>query len=748
MRHICKKKGRYGKTKVGKFKIRPRNTKLPTLMIAAAAPVAIAPAYSQTAGENEETPLDEVVVYGRDFRGALTSTATPFGLTIKDTPQSIKQVTDDIMDLADVRLFEDLYKVDASSSSEGTGGAVGQGFTRAVFRGFQLDSLNGFKEDGFDATAGSPSFSYATLDLAHISSFEIVKGPTTVLYGQNQVGGTINAITKKPLAEFEHSLELKSGSFDYYRVDLDSTGPLTQDESLTYRAIVAYEETDSYVDFVGDEVIVVAPSIKYEFQPGTSILASVNYQERSMTPTIGGAVYDASNNNQIPDVPIENNFSQPWSYVDTELQRERLVLDHEINDGLDLQVALQHLSAVRDQLTGGIFGFVEPNGDVDNFSYLFEGDADIWNSEVSLLGDFELLGRDHQVAFNAEYRQRDIFQNFAFFIPAQRQNVFEPVYDVPLPDPDTFNYRYETEVQETFWAGSIQLLLSATDRLTIVAGGRYDNQEETFIDFIADTSETEKLDRFTPQLGVTFAMTDTWTGYINYGETFAPQSGRQADGTPDGRRIDPQEGEQLEAGIKVEFHDGEMTATFAVFDMRRSGISGDDPDNPGFSMPIGEQTSKGVELDIFGSVAPNWEVYASVAYLDAEFTDSDIPERIGTRPPNTSEFAASLFTSYQIDGGTFRGLGFGGGVTHKGPRKGGVVGATAELGRASPQVDIGEFTLVDARIFYDYSNDISFSLTVSNLLDERYYYTCSNSLLFCVLPGAPRQVLGEIALRF
>jgi iron complex outermembrane receptor protein len=39
-----------------------------------------------------------------------------------------------------------------------------------------------------------------------------------------------------------------------------------------------------------------------------------------------------------------------------------------------------------------------------------------------------------------------------------------------------------------------------------------------------------------------------------------------------------------------------------------------DPDDPDFSIQTGEQTSRGVELDVAGEISPGWNIIATYAY--------------------------------------------------------------------------------------------------------------------------------------
>ena len=78
-------------------------------------------------------------------------------------------------------------------------------------------------------------------ETAEIERIEVVKGPTSVLFGFGSPGGVINILTKKPLAKQQTVLTLEGGDFDLFRTTIDSTGPLAKlgEGQLLYRLIGA-----------------------------------------------------------------------------------------------------------------------------------------------------------------------------------------------------------------------------------------------------------------------------------------------------------------------------------------------------------------------------------------------------------------------------------------------------------------------------------------------------------------------------
>ena len=194
-----------------------------------------AQAAAETAGSDG---LEEVVVSAIRFKSTEPITALKLPVSVKDTPQSVMAVTGDVIDFASIKTFQDVYKVDASG---GTSHSL-DSFPRNFYRGFLQQGNNAIRIDGFRMPAD------LQLDLEPYERFEIVKGATSTLYGQNPIAGTLNAISKEPTASLGAEVGLELGSYDHYRATGDVHGPLTQSGNLQYRLVGAWMDEDSFLD--------------------------------------------------------------------------------------------------------------------------------------------------------------------------------------------------------------------------------------------------------------------------------------------------------------------------------------------------------------------------------------------------------------------------------------------------------------------------------------------------------------------
>jgi iron complex outermembrane receptor protein len=205
-----------------------------------------------------------------------------------------------------------------------------------------------------------------------------------------------------------------------------------------------------------------------------------------------------------------------------------------------------------------------------------------------------------------------------------------------------------------------------------------------------------------------------------------------------GETLKPEKGEGFEAGIKAELLNRKLSLTLAYFDLKKQNVAVADPQFFGFSIASGEQRSRGVELDVVGEILPGWNVIASYAYTDAEVTKDTVLANIGSRLSNIPKHSASLWTNYEIQTGSLKGLGFGVGFNYVGERFGGLP--------TSYRADA--YFLTNAGVFYR-TGKWRFAVNVKNLFDVDYVQALSqSSRVRTNYPGEPLSVIGSISFEF
>ncbi|NEO28721.1 MAG: TonB-dependent receptor plug domain-containing protein, partial [Kamptonema sp. SIO4C4] len=180
---------------------------------------------------DEEIELVVTAEAQEDYFVPDASTATRTEAPILEVPQSVQVIPQEVLEDQQVTsLDESLRNVSGvfGGTTEGTG-------FRFSIRGFQRASV---LQDGFDISAsdnlGRSGFQ-TFAEVANLERIEVLKGPSSILYGELNPGGVINLVTKKPLPEPFVEAELAVGSRNFVEPRIDLSGPLTSDDSLLYR---------------------------------------------------------------------------------------------------------------------------------------------------------------------------------------------------------------------------------------------------------------------------------------------------------------------------------------------------------------------------------------------------------------------------------------------------------------------------------------------------------------------------------
>jgi iron complex outermembrane receptor protein len=236
---------------------------------------------------------------------------------------------------------------------------------------------------------------------------------------------------------------------------------------------------------------------------------------------------------------------------------------------------------------------------------------------------------------------------------------------------------------------------------------------------------------FSPRIGLIYKPIEIISLYASFGQSFEPVAGQSADG----EFFEPERGTQYEIGIKAELIPERLIATLAFYDLTRTNHIEQDPANPGRQIQIGEQKSRGIELDIVGEILPGWNVIAYYSYTDATVIEDKRVDFVDNKLPNVPEHSAGLWTTYTLQNGVLQGLGFGLGVFYVGDQEGDLVNSFI----------LPSYVRSDAAIYYR-RGQLNLAVNFKNITDNRYFEGARNSAR--VIPGAPFSVTGTISWEF
>lgn len=695
-------------------------------------------AYAQEEPAAEDTGDIVVVALRQQYRG---------DVDLKELPQSVSVLSSDMLKDAGITQLDSALDLASGVNRQNNFGGIWDAF---AIRGFAGDEnlpssvlVNGFNAGrGF----GGPR------DASNVDRIEVLKGPNSALFGRGEPGGTVNIITKKPQFDTEGSFTLSAGSYDTVRFEGDYTTPIT--DSIAVRVNGAYQNGESFRDVLDNTRYTITPSVLIKFTENTILSYELEYINVK-APFDRGVI---AINGELGLVPRSRFFGEP-------------------GDGRNHITALGHQVQLQQDLGKDwsvLLGFGYRDTSFNGFSsdaeitpgrqLLFSGGTRMSRQRRhrdydtrNLVGRGEVSGKlytgslVHHILFGADYDEFDIDQIQLRFRPpsiAAQQggafgntiDVFNPVYG-SLPTPGNFRNLLE---KQRGWGVYFQDQIDVTDQLKVRLGGRYDEfRPRTFFrsgDFNAAVGSTpkNKYTRFSPQAGVVYEFSPSFSLYASYGEGFRPNSGTDVLSNT----FEPETTRSYEVGAKFAVLDEKLNGTIAAFDIKKNNVLTADPANAGFSLALGSARSKGIEFDLNGELPGGFNVWLSYAYLDAEVGQDagdpnfGFPILKGDPLLNIPKHSGNLLVTKDIAIGEDT-LMLGAGVNYVSSRLG-------ETGVTSFRLP--DYTLVKLLASYEFTESFKISGEVTNLFDK-HYYPSSYSRLW-VTPGTPRTFMVRGSYKF
>lgn len=671
----------------------------------------------------EESIERMVVSHRQAYRG---------DVPVKELPQSVELISAEIMQDAALVRFQDALDFSASIARQNNGGGLWDSFSLRGFPGNE-NMPSGYLINGFN---GGRGFS-GHRDLSNVAYIEIMKGPGSALYGRSEPGGTINIVTRKPQHMTEGYVQLSAGRFDQYRLEGDFTTGLT--DTVAFRINGAWQDYDSFRDYVYADKKIVTPSVHIMLSEQSSLLYEFEYLEQNQLFDRGIVVL----NGDVNTVPASRYLGEP-------------------SDGATTVKATGHQLSYEYQLNGGWL-FTAGYGYRHSSLRGLSSDAELAAGRQSLFDDGETLTRqrryrdyqsdDHSVRFEFsghaalfdmthhllfggdayDYQFYTLLSRFRGPKGTYPLNIHQPVYGstaaMPMP-------LYQNDEGQQAWGIYFQDQIDVTDQWKLLLGLRFDHYRQDIEEQLSGIQSDLSGNRTSPRLGVVYVLSPQLSLYGSYSEGFLPLSGTDAYGNA----FSPEESDSVEVGIK--FSGEAFSGTLALFDATKSNILTSDPINVGFSAPLGEARSKGIELDIQGHLTDSLSITASYAYLDTRTTKDSIALDWGIAVPagsplvNVPQNTASVILKQQLSA-----IGIDG---HAGLRirySGQRLGDSADL-----SYRLSSYTLYGLFFESQLSDAVTATINIDNLFDK-FYISNAYSAMWTVL-GEPRNIRAGIRYEF
>jgi iron complex outermembrane receptor protein len=670
------------------------------------------------------------VVEDVTVQGALLGTAATgkTNLPVRDMPMTINTVPGQVIEEQGANdLVAALQNVPGVYAFTNYG--IYEGYT---FRGF-LDLFPSLANQLLDGVRHEGN--RINTQLANIERVEVLKGPSSALYGGGAIGATVNLIRKKPAAQPAYDATFAGGSWSTGRAQFGATGRLGSDATL-YRVDFGAETKEGYRHNETRRVQ-FTPSLAWRVGASNQINLYYTFSRDKFAGDAGiplVAPDEGPVENFFPDIPRDRNFRTPIDNATSYDNSLQLAYARQINNSWGFRNTFSY-RPVNDDYFLAEFLFVE-----DDATTVYREFLQFTHHRRPMTNLAEVTGRlqgagEHNLVFGWEgqhYKNHSNTVGDIGVVFAEPIDLFNPVETQGPVDEPLTRIAYFTHNTNAFYA---QDNVTLGPKVKLMLGGRYDVFRRTSHNNpVSNGVETEgplvrrDAEAFTGRVGVVVQPVPAVDLYGSVANSFRPLTQAQ----PDGTTLDPETGRQVEFGQRFHMAGGRVQLNTAIFHIVRENVAFSRPG--GFFDQASSVTAKGFEADITTSPVSNWRINGGYGFTNVTFGDYLVNATTNLRG-NTSIMAPrhtfSVWTAYDWPNG------FG--------------------------VNVG--TRAQSKVFIDRTNLLTFdgygvlnlgaryrrgaveyALNVNNLTDTEYFA----SVLYDtqLYPGEPINVLGTVRIRF
>jgi len=666
-----------------------------------------------TASATPETAWGPVHGYAATRSATGTKTDTP----LIETPQSISVVSKEALETQGTSNVADALRYTAGVAPAAYANGTGDSYDSLTVRGFLLAN-SGLLQDGLRLKYNifePPTEAYG------LERIEVLRGPSSTLYGQSGPSGVVNFVSKRPQAEPLHAVELQVGSFNRRQIATDHAGPLNADGTLTYRLTALARKSDSFVDLDRDDREYFAPALTWRPDAATSLTVLASYIKTRTGYYIGLPFNGTIRPNPDGVVPRERSLGEPalnfWNSEGTSIG---YLLDHRFNDTWKLSHSMRYVDVELDY--AHLYPILAGTRTVNRQAFLRHDDSSTLAMDTNLQATWSTDGATHTSLLGFDYAKSDYFWRRDRG-PATPIDLFNPVYGVGDP-----RAGLAPRDNESIKASQLGVYAQQQSKFgqhwVLTAGLRHDEARSDSLKHLTGVRSDRDDNQWTGRLGLNYVAANGLAPYASVSTSFEPTAYSYFDGRP----FEPTTGKQVELGIKYQPPGKRLLLTAAVFDLKQQNVATQDPDqinHPGGLVQTGEIASKGLEVEASGELTPALRVRGALTLTDAKVTRSNRAAEIGLHPADVPESMLSLWADYSFRTPALQGWTVGLGARY-------VSGTHDETNL----VETPARTLVDALVGYR-TGDWQLALNVTNLLDKTYINSCRTSLCWY---GRPREV--------
>ncbi len=655
----------------------------------------------------------------------VTSLAVKFPTELHLTPASVGMVTRGVLENQNAVILSDALRNISGVNVQSQFG---------VHDFFFIRGFNSI-DNGLVLTDGAPEPEASFYNVYNLESVEVLKGPGSFLYGGNPLSGTVNLSRKQPVFRNFVDVAGSVGRFQTYHGTFDG-GFALPSLPVAMRVNAFWQGTDNYRDARDNESYAVNPALSWRVGERGLLTGNYEYVRSKIRPDAGLPIQLVPDQNgnlhqQLPDVSRRQVYQSPYDKSDQELNRVRVDYRHAVSGALTLRTKFYFTDLDWESngtlLPVGAFP-IGNRGDflVPRFIQWLNDHQKFTGNQLEALLSFRTGPTRHRLIVGFEaVRQTDKFDLGTTSLESmdlrnpREPNILPiqllPILPLALVDARSWNYA-PYAVNQTTLSEHLQLFYGG--RFDVL---RYDDERIEFagIDSLGRVTYFRRFternhERFSPMAAIVVSPQESVSFYANFGQSFAVPSAFIS-GQPQ-----PEESTQFEAGVKLRLWEGRLHSTLAFYHLEKENIGffGED-----FLPLLGNQRSRGLELEIAAQPVQGWHAFVTYAYTDGELTDFETGngDLSGNVPPFVPDHILNVWTSKEFNNG----LAVGGGARY----------VSRQFIKTNNQFAIDGYVTVDAFLAYSL-RFARVSVHLKNLTNTEYE-TRSGDFSNSVIPAHP-----------
>lgn len=634
----------------------------------------------------------------KGYQPVSTVTATRADTPLIDIPQAVNVVSQDVLKDQKAQSLDDaLSNISGISQSNTLGGTQDS----VIRRGFGDNRDGSILTNGLK-TALPRSFN-ATTDRV-----EVLKGPSSTLYGILDPGGMVNVVTKKPQQTFSGEIYGTASSFGGGSTGLDFTGPI-EGTDFAYRLIGEYKNIDYWRNFGKTKDWIISPSLSW-YGEDTEVTVSYTHEDYSV-PFDRGTIFDLNTGHAV-NVDPKIRFDEPYNISKGSSDMATINVKHELNEDWKLSLDYGYSYNEYSDNQARVMAYNAATGNVTRRADATQ-DSTIYNHAVraDLSGDVDIGGLRNELLFGTSYDYADTLRTDLIRCgQSVNFNIYNPVYG-KMPACTTVSKADSDQTEQISTASAyIQDSLHLDDQWILVGGLRYQ-----YYDLMAGkgrpfvTNTDSHGGKWVPRGGVVYKLTPDISFYGNIAKTFRPQSSIASYYG----NLPPEEGISYEIGSKFEIAEG-LTANVALYTSDKKNVAYSEViDGETYVKTAGLVRARGVEVDIAGEITDELSMIASYGFTDAKVLED--PTYAGKQLVNVPRHTGSLFFAYD-----FGELGGNGNTLKVGA---GLRGAGKRAGMNTNAYFLPGYIVADAFAAYTFQMErpLTLQLNLKNIFNKTYY---------------------------